>query len=60
MQVYFPVAELSLNAGLLLMVGFAIGFLSGMFGIGGGFMLTPFLIFLGVPPAGTGGATTST
>jgi uncharacterized protein len=57
MQVYFPVAELSLNAGLLLMIGFAIGFLSGMFGIGGGFMLTPLLIFLGVPPAvavGTG------
>jgi uncharacterized membrane protein YfcA len=57
MQVYLPIAELSLNVVLLLTMGFAIGFLSGMFGIGGGFILTPMLIFLGVPPAvavGTG------
>ncbi|HEX5957425.1 MAG TPA: sulfite exporter TauE/SafE family protein [Hyphomicrobiaceae bacterium] len=57
MQVYLPIAELSLNVVLLLMMGFAIGFLSGMFGVGGGFILTPMLIFLGVPPAvavGTG------
>jgi uncharacterized protein len=57
MQVYLPIAELSLNLVLLLTMGFAIGFLSGMFGIGGGFILTPMLIFLGVPPAvavGTG------
>jgi uncharacterized membrane protein YfcA len=57
MQVYLPIAELSLNVMLLLTMGFAIGFLSGMFGIGGGFILTPMLIFLGVPPAvavGTG------
>jgi uncharacterized membrane protein YfcA len=51
MQVYLPVAELSLNVVLLLLMGFAIGFLSGMFGVGGGFILTPLLIFLGVPPA---------
>jgi hypothetical protein len=51
MQVYLPIAELSLNAVLLLLMGFAIGFLSGMFGVGGGFILTPLLIFLGVPPA---------
>jgi uncharacterized membrane protein YfcA len=51
MQVYFPIAELSLNVALLLLMGFAIGFLSGMFGVGGGFILTPLLIFLGVPPA---------
>ena len=51
MQVYLPIAELSLNVLLLLLVGFAIGFLSGMFGVGGGFILTPLLIFLGVPPA---------
>jgi uncharacterized protein len=51
MQVYLPIAELSLNLVLLLLMGFAIGFLSGMFGVGGGFILTPFLIFLGVPPA---------
>jgi uncharacterized membrane protein YfcA len=57
MQIYLPIAELSLNLVLLLMMGFAIGFLSGMFGVGGGFILTPMLIFLGVPPAvavGTG------
>jgi hypothetical protein len=51
MQVYLPIAELSLNVLLLLLMGFAIGFLSGMFGIGGGFILTPMLMFLGVPPA---------
>jgi len=51
MQVYLPIAELSLNVLLLLLMGFAIGFLSGMFGVGGGFILTPLLIFLGVPPA---------
>src|SRR5262252_2312620 len=57
MQIYLPVAELSLNAYMLLGMGLAIGVLSGMFGIGGGFILTPFLIFLGVPPGvavGTG------
>src|SRR5690606_34490368 len=51
MQVYLPIAELSLNVVLLLLMGFAIGFLSGMFGVGGGFILTPMLIFLGVPAA---------
>lgn len=51
MQIYLPIAELSLNLFLLVGMGFAIGFLSGMFGIGGGFILTPMLIFLGVPPA---------
>jgi uncharacterized membrane protein YfcA len=51
MQIYLPIAELSLNLFILLLMGFAIGFLSGMFGIGGGFILTPLLIFLGVPPA---------
>jgi uncharacterized membrane protein YfcA len=57
MQIYLPIAEMSLNVVLLLTMGFAIGFLSGMFGVGGGFILTPMLIFLGVPPAvavGTG------
>ena len=51
MQIYLPIAELSLNVLLLLGMGFAIGFLSGMFGVGGGFILTPLLIFLGVPSA---------
>jgi len=57
MQIYLPIAELSLNGLLLLGIGLAIGFLSGMFGIGGGFIMTPLLIFLGVPSAvavGTG------
>ena len=57
MQIYLPVAELSLNSFLLLGIGLAIGFLSGMFGVGGGFIMTPLLIFLGVPSAvavGTG------
>ena len=49
MQIYLPVAELSLNIFVLAGLGLAIGFLSGMFGIGGGFIMTPFLIFLGVP-----------
>jgi uncharacterized membrane protein YfcA len=49
MQIYLPIAELSLNGFLLLGIGLAIGFLSGMFGIGGGFIMTPLLILLGVP-----------
>ncbi len=51
MQIYLPIAEISLNAFLLLGIGGAVGFLSGMFGVGGGFLLTPILIFIGVPPA---------
>ena len=51
MQVYLPIAEISLNVFLLLGIGTAVGFLSGMFGVGGGFLLTPILIFIGVPPA---------
>ena len=57
MQIYLPMAEMSLNLFLLLGMGLAVGVLSGMFGIGGGFILTPMLILLGVPPAlavGTG------
>jgi len=51
MQIYLPIAEISLNILLLLSIGTAVGFLSGMFGVGGGFLLTPILIFIGVPPA---------
>ena len=51
MQVYLPIAEISLNALLLLGLGGMVGFLSGMFGVGGGFLMTPLLIFIGVPPA---------
>jgi uncharacterized membrane protein YfcA len=50
MQIYLPIAEISLNIFLLLGIGGAVGFLSGMFGVGGGFLLTPILIFIGVPP----------
>ncbi len=49
MQIYLPVAEMSVNIFLLLGMGGAVGFLSGMFGVGGGFLLTPLLIFVGVP-----------
>ena len=51
MQIYLPIAELSLNVFLLLGLGGAVGFLSGLFGVGGGFLMTPLLIFIGVPPA---------
>ncbi len=49
-SLYFPIAEMSINILLLLALGGGVGFLSGMFGIGGGFLTTPLLIFIGVPP----------
>lgn len=51
MQIYLPVAELSMNIIVLLGMGASVGFLSGMFGVGGGFLMTPLLIFSGIPPA---------
>ena len=51
MDVYLPIAEVSQDIFVLLGLGAAIGFLSGVFGVGGGFLLTPMLIFIGVPPA---------
>ena len=51
MQIYLPIAEMSVNVFVLLLLGGGIGFLSGLFGVGGGFLLTPLLIFIGVPPA---------
>ena len=51
MDIYLPIAEVSLDVFVLLGIGAAIGFLSGVFGVGGGFLLTPMLIFIGVPPA---------
>lgn len=51
MQVYLPIAELSVDVFTILMLGGVTGVLSGMFGIGGGFLTTPLLIFIGVPPA---------
>jgi uncharacterized membrane protein YfcA len=49
--VYLPIAELSVNIFIILGMGAAVGFLSGMFGVGGGFLITPLLIFYNVPPA---------
>lgn len=51
MQIYLPIADLPVNIFLLLAMGLAVGFISGMFGIGGGFLLTPLLIFIGILPA---------
>lgn len=51
MQIYLPIAELPVSILTILAMGAAVGFLSGMFGIGGGFLMTPLLIFLGIPPA---------
>ena len=49
-QIYLPIAEMSVDIFLLLGMGGAVGFLSGLFGVGGGFLMTPLLIFIGVPP----------
>ncbi|EBA08276.1 sulfite exporter TauE/SafE family protein [Sagittula stellata] len=51
MQVYLPISEVAVNAFLLLGLGGLVGVLSGMFGVGGGFLLTPLLFFIGIPPA---------
>jgi uncharacterized membrane protein YfcA len=51
MQIYLPIAEVSVNAFLLLGLGGLVGLLSGMFGVGGGFLITPLLFFVGIPPA---------
>ena len=59
MNLYLPIAEIALPLPVLLGLGLAVGVLSGMFGIGGGFITTPMLIFLGVPPAVAVGTGTS-
>jgi uncharacterized protein len=51
MEIYLPIAGMPVNIFLIVGLGAAVGFLSGMFGVGGGFVLTPFLMFLGIPPA---------
>lgn len=51
MGIYLPIAELSVNVFVLLAMGAAVGFLSGLFGVGGGFLITPLLIFYNIPPA---------
>tara|TARA_R110002074_G_scaffold139328_5_gene284934 strand:+ start:443 stop:1360 length:918 start_codon:yes stop_codon:yes gene_type:complete len=51
MLIYLPIAEISVNALVLLGIGGGVGMLSGMFGVGGGFLITPLLFFIGIPPA---------
>jgi len=51
MQIYLPIAEVSVNGLGLLLIGTMVGLLSGLFGVGGGFILTPLLFFIGIPPA---------
>jgi len=51
LQIYLPIADLPVNVFVILAMGLAVGFISGMFGIGGGFLMTPLLIFLGISPA---------
>ena len=51
MQIYLPIAEMSVNIWLIVAMGGAVGFVTGMFGVGGGFLMTPFLIFTGITPA---------
>ena len=50
-QLYLPIADIPVNVFLILAMGAAVGFVSGMFGIGGGFLMTPLLIFVGIAPA---------
>lgn len=51
MELYLPIAELSINPIIFLILGMLVGILSGMFGVGGGFLMTPLLVLLGIPPA---------
>ena len=51
MQIYLPIAEMPVDPMVIIFMGAAVGFLSGMFGVGGGFLMTPLLIFYGIPPA---------
>ena len=51
MEIYLPIAEQSMNVFVLFGLGGAAGLLAGMFGVGGGFLATPLLIFVGIPPA---------
>ena len=51
MEYFLPIAEVYVNLPLIFILSLVVGILSGLFGVGGGFLMTPFLIFLGVPPA---------
>ena len=50
MSIYLPIAEINVNILLIITIGMVVGGLSGLFGVGGGFLMTPLLIFLGIPP----------
>ena len=50
MDIYLPIANMSVDAAIIILLGFGVGILSGLFGVGGGFLTTPFLIFYGIPP----------
>ena len=50
MTIYLPIAEMNVNILLIIFIGMMVGGLSGLFGVGGGFLMTPLLIFLGIPP----------
>ena len=58
MNFYLPIAEISINIYILISLGIGIGFISGLFGIGGGFISSPLLILVGIPPAVAVGTTT--
>ncbi len=53
MEIYLPIAEMTVNAYVIVALGALVGFLSGLFGVGGGFLMTPLLIFIGIPAAVT-------
>jgi len=50
MSIYLPIAEMNVNVLLIILLGIMVGGLTGLFGVGGGFLMTPLLIFLGIPP----------
>ena len=50
MEIYLPIVQVHIDIILILFISFGVGVLSGLFGVGGGFLMTPFLIFLGIPP----------
>ena len=51
MEFFLPIAEVNVSLPFIFFLSLVVGILSGLFGVGGGFLMTPFLIFLGIPPA---------
>ena len=50
MEIYLPIVQVQIDIIFIIFLSFCVGVLSGLFGVGGGFLMTPFLIFLGIPP----------